>query len=700
VPTFDPEVQMFVGGQWVQIVGDQANDVLARDSLTITRGHADWSSQVQPSRATMSLKNPTGRYSPRHPRSPYYGLLGRNTPIKVFMGGQCKFHGEVSEWPPRGNPDRYVPIEAAGVLRRLGGDGADPLRSVMYRTMMRDTTLQRPVAYWPCEEEAGAARLYSQVGRNAPIRVNPAVRIGAYSGIASTAPIPVIGNTQFFADISPHAANITMTAMCLAHLPDDSVAANNTALMTGNTTGSARYWRIRVNIDRTLSLQIANGDGSVFSTSANTSFAIAPEGAIILLELTTNGSATDWSLRVLSLGHSGSNSNSGSAAGRSYNRINRLTFGSGTNLGDTAIGHVALFTGTVDDTILLNALNGYSGEEAGLRMQRLCGEENVPFAGVGNLADTMRMGAQGQKTFIDLLTECATADGGILHEPMEMPVGDLPGLGYRTRASLYNETARLTADFGDNQVALPFEPTDDDQLLMNDVSVTRDNGATFRTEITDGPLGIDTVGRKRGGPGTVNVETDLDAEQISGWLAGLGTWDESRVPTLTLSLTRNPGLVAAVNTLDVGYRITLVNPPGWLPPDNIDLMVQGSTETLDSRSWTVVYNCTPYGPFAIVRLDSGPVLKVMAVDSQVNTAIDATSGSLSVKSVSGRWLWTTDPTACPILIRVGGEVMQVNSITGTSSPQTFTVTRGINGYQNDHPVGTVVQTAGRSTIGL
>lgn len=700
MPTFAPEVQMFVGGQWVQIVGTQSGDVLARDSLTVVRGRSDWSSQIQPSRAAMSLKNPTGRYSPRHPRSPHYGLLGRNTPIKVFMDGVCKFHGEVSEWPPRGDPDRYVPIEAAGVLRRLSDANPDPLRSVLYRTLMQDTTLQRPVAYWPCEEEAGAARLYSALGRNAPIRFDPAVRLASYSGIASTAPVPVIGNTQFFADISPHASNPTMTAMALVHLPDDSVAANDTALMTANTTGSARYWRIRVNINRTLNLQVANPDGSNLSTTVDTSFSIAPEGALLLLELTTNGSDIDWNIRVLNMGRTAAAVVSNTVSGKTYGRVPRLTFGSGTSLGDTAIGHIGLFTGVVDDDILLNALNAYAGETAGRRVERLCDEEDIGFtSGGSDLDDSMRMGAQSQKSFIDLLTECAAADGGILYEPMEMPVGDSPGLGYRTRADLYNQAAALELDFDENQVALPFEPTDDDQLTANDISVTRDGGATFRTQITGGPLGSDTVGRRKGG-GPVNPETDLDAEQISGWLAHLGTWDESRVPTLTVSLTRNPDLADAANTVDIGDRITLIHPPDWLPPDNIDLMVQGSTETLDAKVWRAVYNCTPFGPFGIVRLDTGPVLKVMGTDSQLNTAIDSTTPTLSVKSVSGRYLWTTDSAQFPILIRVGGEVMSVTAISGPSSPQTFTVARGVNGYQNDHPAGDVVQTAARSTIGL
>lgn len=699
VTTFSPVVQFFDGTSWVEIVGSSVKDVLARDSLQITRGRSDWSSQAQPSEASMSLKNPTGKYAPRHPGSPYFGKLGRNTPLKVFMGGVCKFHGEVSEWPQRSEPDQYVPITASGVLRRLSSPDPDPLRSVLYRTMLEEGNIQRPVAYWPAEEESDATRLYSAVGRNSAIRINSVMRLASFSGIDSSAPIPVIGNSQFFADIAPYASSATVTAMAVVHLPDDSVAADNTSLMVVNTTGSARYWRIRVNIDRTLNLQVADSTGANISTTINTSFSIVPEGAILLLELTTNGSAVDWNIRVLNVGRTAASIVSNTVSGRSYNRVPRITFGAGTNLGDTAIGHVALFRGTVDDTILLDALNAHAGETAGRRLERLCAEEDVPFTSVGDLDDTMRMGSQRQKTLIDLLTECAEADGGFLYEPMEMPSGDLPGLGYRPRTDLYNETASLTLNFNTNQVALPFEPTEDDQLLMNDVSVTREGGGTFRTQITSGPLGSDTVRRKKGG-GTVNVETDGDAEQISSWKAGLGTWDEPRVPQLTVSLTRNPTLASAVNGTDMGDRITLTNPPAWMPPGSMDLMVQGYTETLDSREWRVVYNTTPYGPFGVVRLDAGPVKKVMAFDSKVNTAINSSSTSLSVKSVSGRYLWTTDSAAFPIPITVDGEDMTVTNITGTSSPQTFTVTRGVNGYPASHAVDAVVQVRDRATPGL
>jgi hypothetical protein len=696
-PTFEPTVELFMGGSWVQIVGDTTYDVLARNDLRITRGRADWSARIQPSRANMLVKNTTGTYSPRNPNSPYFGQLGRNIPIKISMDGEPRFHGEVSEWPIRSEPDQYVELEAGGVLRRLSAPDPEPLRSVLYRTILEEGELQQPVAYWPAEEETDARRLYSAIARNKPVRVDSLVRLASYSDAKCTAALPVLNNRQIYADIAPHANSVTMTAFTFVHLPDSSVAQNDTAILTCNTTGSARYWRVRVNINRTLNLQVAAGDGSVIGTTADTSFTIAPDGAMILLELTTSGSDVTWELRVLNVGRTAASQTSGTVANRSYNRVNRLTFDSGLNVGDTAVGHFGLFTGTVDDSVLLDALSGHAGETAGRRIERLCDEEDVPFTSVGDLDDTMRMGPQGLKSLIDLLAECAEADNGLLYEPVEMPSGNLPGLGYRTRTSLYNTTTTLTLDFDEGQVARPFEPTDDDQLLANDVTVTRQDGGAFRTQITTGELGITTVGRRRAS-GTHNVEVDEDAEQLSGWQAHLGTWPEMRVPQLTVSLTRHPTLAGAVCDVDLGHRITLVNPPNWLPPDSIELMVQGSTEDLDSKTWRIVYNTTPYRPFAVVRLDVGPVRRVAPTDSALNSSINSSVTSISVKSTSGRYLWATGSTSIPI--RIDGEELTVTNITGSSSPQTFTVTRGVNGYPAAHSANAVVTLRDRATLGL
>jgi hypothetical protein len=49
------------------------------------------------------------------------------------------------------------------------------------------------------------------------------------------------------------------------------------------------------------------------------------------------------------------------------------------------------------------------------------------------------------------------------------------------------------------------------------------------------------------------------------------------------------------------------------------------------------------------------------------------------------------PADFPIAITVGGEVMSLTAVTGTSSPQTGTVTRSVNGVVKAHDAGTLVR---------
>ncbi len=77
--TFNVGLEVFVGGAWADITPD-----LSDDGVQITRGRANEATQVDPARMSCRLRNNDGRYSPRNPRSPLFGLIGRNTPIRFW----------------------------------------------------------------------------------------------------------------------------------------------------------------------------------------------------------------------------------------------------------------------------------------------------------------------------------------------------------------------------------------------------------------------------------------------------------------------------------------------------------------------------------------------------------------------------------------------------------------------------------------
>lgn len=53
--------------------------------VSITRGRSDWSERTDPGVCSFQLDNRDGRFSPRNPLGPYYGQIGRNTPVRVSV---------------------------------------------------------------------------------------------------------------------------------------------------------------------------------------------------------------------------------------------------------------------------------------------------------------------------------------------------------------------------------------------------------------------------------------------------------------------------------------------------------------------------------------------------------------------------------------------------------------------------------------
>ncbi|WP_326677701.1 hypothetical protein [Streptomyces sp. NBC_01237] len=79
----DVRIELMIGVVWTDIT----TDVYTRTPITITRGSADEASSSEPSTCSLTLNNRSGKYSPRNPLSPYYGLIGRNSPIRISVAG-------------------------------------------------------------------------------------------------------------------------------------------------------------------------------------------------------------------------------------------------------------------------------------------------------------------------------------------------------------------------------------------------------------------------------------------------------------------------------------------------------------------------------------------------------------------------------------------------------------------------------------
>jgi hypothetical protein len=121
-------------------------------------------------------------------------------------------------------------------------------------------------------------------------------------------------------------------------------------------------------------------------------------------------------------------------------------------------------------------------------------------------------------------------------------------------------------------------------------------------------------------------------------------------------------------------------------------LAQGFTETLTNFGYSITANCTPESPqhLGVYGGATGNVESRYSSDGSTLAAPAAAGDtSLSVATPSGP-LWTTSGGDVPFDLRIRGERITVTAISGSSSPQTFTVTRAVNGISLNHPAGSTV----------
>ncbi|MGH2688371.1 MAG: hypothetical protein ACRDKW_06145, partial [Actinomycetota bacterium] len=159
----------------------------------------------------------------------------------------------------------------------------------------------------------------------------------------------------------------------------------------------------------------------------------------------------------------------------------------------------------------------------------------------------------------------------------------------------------------------------------------------------------------------------------------------------------------AVRDLDVGDRVTVTDPPAWIPPEDIEQVVQGLSETLHNFEHSFAVNCSPYAPFAVAEFESAvggaDTHKFDSEGATLASGIDTDDTSLTVDTT---WTsWTADNTEDGFDILIGGEQMTVTDITALSGDDhTFTVTRSVNGIVKSHSAGAEVRLFNTPRFGL
>ncbi|WP_432010194.1 hypothetical protein [Streptomyces cucumeris] len=676
------QVELFVDGAWVDIT----SYVLARDGsgkVSITRGKRDEGGEVEFSTCRFDLNNRDGRFSPRNPTSPYYGKLGRNQPLRVSVpngtGGKAyRFWGEVSSWPQRwdvSGKDVWVELEAAGIMRRLA-QGAAPARSVIYNAVT-DPQLTSLRAYWPCEDAEGAVRLASALTSGSAMTVSGTATLAAYSGFAASDPLPDISAASITGGVAKYDDPVATQVRFLIHIPVDGLADGQVLCRVEQQdyiSGGAQFWELYYSTSSTSVVLRQNAaDGSVMG-SADVTHTLDVRGRHmrISIELQETGSSCARAVRITDLATLTTYSATDTINGTALTRVTSVSLGPASRsvvgpigvrgLPNTAVGHVTVQS-EITSTADLGVRMSPAGETAGRRIQRLCAEEGIPFDWVGDLDDTVAMGGQSRLKPLELIQEAAAADEGVLYENLAVF-----GLGYRTRASLYNQAPALTLSYSGHELSDVPTPVDDDQLTRNRVTVSLPTSEVAVQSLDTGPMSTQDPPAGIGVYGsdvTLNLVDSSTLADQAAWRLHLGTVDEARYPQISVNLAHpalasNPPLRAAVLGLRQGDRLAITNPPPWIP-DSISQIALGLSETIDHFEHRIAFNCAPESPYRVGYLDD-PVYGRLDTDGSVLAEPVSSAGTvLDVMTTSGP-VWTSAAADMPMDVRVGGEVMTVSAV--------------------------------------
>jgi hypothetical protein len=626
-----------------------------------------------------------------------------------------RYHGEMSSQPKATDPsltDVYVPLACGGIWRRLQQANA-PEYSPMRRAIQAQAGTLTPVAYWPGEDLQGSTVLGSGTG-------GPSMTVSGGTGdgsVTTTGPafasdstfacssaLPVLNGSSWHGAVPAYESSGSLIVRFLLNIPSTAAAA--TPLMRVITTGTCQELSLYWNSGGTLSLAGYGSGGQVFS-SGPVSFNVDGTPVLVSMELRPGfGPAINWWIEVLAPGESSGLSFSGIIIG-SVGKATDIYVSPAGLMSQVTVGHIQVQSDWVSLFSVAQPLNAWSGETAGSRFARLCGENGIAARITGPPDLSAAMGAQPVDTLPDLLQQCEDADRGMITEPRESY-----SLGYRTLVSLLNQAAAVTLDWASAALAAQGwkPPTSDDQYTVNDVTLTRESGgssgssgATFRTYLGDGsPMSISQPPDGAGDYATslsVNVQADTQLPDLAGWMVHVGTVDEDRWPAIPLDLSR-PAVAAlfwALQDIGIGDRVDQVNLPPWASWNDVRQLAAGVTEEIGGYFWRIAWNGIPESAYETMVLDDPVYGRAGTGGSSLSVAVSATATTLQVATVDGAPLWTTDEADFPFGIQVHpagapgkGEQVTVTGISGTSSPQTFTVIRSVNGVVAGHGAGETV----------
>jgi hypothetical protein len=668
--------ELFIDEAWLNITRlDDDTRLLAKPGergVSITRGRAGAQGRVTPQKIAFEYLDRNGTLDGENPYSPYFRKIGLGTPLRVKVDDEVRCIGELSKLDPfwdDAHNNVVVQVEAVGILARLMGEDQQPLHSPAYRAITAPENDVYRVAYWPMEEQSGADVIGSPYDSGTVSYVD--VTFGGSTDSMSSERLITFGTDGLLFAVVPNYSSSEHKVICQWTLPETSLAANTTLMRFYCTSGNVGFIDLeyRTSVDGDLRLR-AFGGGGVVDTSGTSDFSdyILNQNFYMKIGLNQDGADLDITITIIADDREDTTSTvamSDTLTGVTLGRIAFVTVAetdcSGAAFGQLAIGNNADAFINFDET-LFNAMGarGFINERGRWRMERLAAEEGIDLTFLtAGLFDTDVMGRQTAKTFMDLIYECADADGGILYEAR-----DSLGLVYRSRQHLYNQAAVATLPYG--RISPPFGPTTENLSVTNAVTAKRDGGSSFEYVIPDDDYYHWTTQPPPAGANrrpvevSLNLYSDTQLDQAAGWIAHVASWREKRYSVADYILSRSSFTadeIAALRAADLGDVIQqgATGAPRWIPYNEVRLMLQGYTESLNQRIQKISISSSPADAYEVEVTETGGSTLVVAIDDNDTTIRLATSVGPS---------WST--TDQPYNIQIAGQPMTITAINAST----------------------------------
>ncbi len=302
------------------------------------------------------------------------------------------FVGEVSSWPSRWAPsgqDAWVPIEGAGVMRRLQQG-----RKALSSTLRRRIPSGAPVAYWPMEEGDSATQAYSPLPGCPPLTA-PGLDWASADTLPGSSPLPTITTgTTLKASVPAYPSS---TSWQLEFVYFRAVEPTLLMPIMELTTGLSPWPRLLLRLGPSGRVYLtgvsADGDAQsdlILGINASTS----GQWTRLRVTATQDGTLVRITIAIIPIGGQGEALTTSFTG--TMGPLRGLSGFYTSTLDGTAIGHITVFNrsgvGVMD-----YADHGYNRETAAARTLRLANEEGVPLAVQGDVAASAPMGPSARR---------------------------------------------------------------------------------------------------------------------------------------------------------------------------------------------------------------------------------------------------------------------------------------------------------------